>query len=208
MNVLLAGLAALAALALFLLGTLFTLVSGSKAVIGAYLLALFAAWRGTRWWRGRRGESPADPWPLRARRAMAWLCLVMAAACVVSLAANMIAMRPPSQADLAGWYHDHRAELERMRVLIVAGQSGGAEFERLMSDTGCLGAVPWSDGAVSFLYGSWGLANQGWRATVVWSPTEPRPLLATVDGFPATRVAGADRVFARIEGSWYAHIVW
>ncbi|MCM2254081.1 MAG: hypothetical protein NDJ94_00285 [Vicinamibacteria bacterium] len=208
MNMLLAGLAALVAFVLFLLGALFTLVSSSNVVIGAYLAALVAGWQGARWWRTRRWAGSTEGPALRARRSMVSLCLVMAAALGVTLATNMVMIRPPSQAALAGWFQGHRAELERMRELIEKRQSAGLEFQRLLHDTGCQGAHEWSDGAISFGYRSWGMANQGWRATLVWSPTEPKPLLATVDGFPATRVPGSDRVFARIDGSWYAHIVW
>jgi hypothetical protein len=210
MNMLLAVLAGLAALALFVLGALFTFVTGSGLVVKAYFAAVFGAGLVAVWLRRRRAPAAEAPWPVRARRAMVSLCLVLAAGLGATFLASAAAIRPPKQADLASWLREHRAEFERMREIVQGGQfdAHGAEYWRLLRATGCQGANVWSDGSVSFGYRSLGMANQGWRATLVWSPKQPSPLLPTIDGFPATKVPGSDRAFSRLDGSWYAHIVW
>lgn len=210
MNMLLAVLAGLAALVLVVLGALFTFVTGSGLVVKAYFAALFVAGL-VAVWRRRRGAPKAEPpWPVRARRAMVSLCLVLAAGLAATFLASAVAIRPPTQADLSSWLREHRAELERLRELVQGSPFGAheAEYRRLLRSTGCQGAGQWANGSVYFLYRSWGMANRGWRASLVWSPEEPSPLLTTIDGFPATKVPGSDHVFSRLDGSWYAYIVW
>ena len=77
-----------------------------------------------------------------------------------------------------------------------------------MRATGCPRVDVWPDGTISFAFRARWIAGRGWRVSVAWSRDEPRPLLPTIDGFPATRPPGADRIFSRLDGSWYAHVVW
>lgn len=210
MDLALALIFALAAFVLFALGVLFTLVSGSGLVVEAYLAGVLGSGLFLWWRRRRRGPGGEASGPARARRAMASLCLVFAAGLAGTFAATALAIRPPKQAALAAWLQEHRADLERLRAILESDRLGtdGAEYQRLLRATGCQAAGRWSDGSVYFLYRSWGMANQGWRAGLVWSAREPAPLLPSLDGFPATRVPGSERAFSRLDGSWYAYVIW
>ena len=235
-NLLLGVFAGAVSLALLLLGTVFALVSGSGRVVWAYLGALVLA-TAIAVFLGRRrggGRGPSRPFP--ARRALVAACAVAATGLVVAFAGNALAIRLPRQAEMARWMVEHRAAFERLRDMIQSdrlegvvssgalfekGSSGrvppeeagltterAGEYRRLLRLLGCEQVAGLDDGAVRFSYRSWGLANRGWRAAVVWSPREPAPLLPTIDGFPTTRVAGSEHVFARIDSSWYAYVIW
>lgn len=210
MDLALALLFALAAFVLFALGALFTLVGGSGLVVKAYFAGLLGAGLFLLWRRRRRGAGGEAPWPARARRAMVSLCLFFAAGLAAAFVASGVAIRVPKQAELAAWLQEHRADFERMREILASDRFAGneAEYARLLRATGCQGAGRWPDGSVYFLYRSWGMANKGWRADLVWSPQEPSPLLPTIDGFPATKVQGSDHVFSRLDGAWYAYVIW
>lgn len=193
MGRLLSLLLGLAALALFGLGLIFSLVSGSTPVVIAWLATLFLSYGVLRAF-GRRGAGAT--------------CVAVGLGLVASVVGNGVAIRPPSQAAMEAWYRTDPAGFDRLRERVATGAGTRAEDEALLSAAGCRGAWPGPDGSVHVFCRSWGLANQGWRAGLAWSPRPPAPLLPTLDGFPSTRVPGHDRAYARIEGDWYAVIVW
>jgi hypothetical protein len=183
----------LAALAFFGLGLVLALVSGTNAVVIAWIATVLASYGALRA-VGRRGGCAT--------------CAAVGLGLVASIVANGIAFRPPTQASMEGWYRADPAAFDRLRERVAAGAGTTTEDEALLAAVGCRGTWPGPDGQVMVFCRSWGLANQGWRAGLAWSPRPHVPLLPTLDGFPSTRVPGHDRAYARIAGDWYAVIVW
>lgn len=113
--------------------------------------------------------------------------------------------------------HDYGSKYAREQESLIfksPGDAGiapeqAAEYTRLMRAVGCQRVDVWRDGTVSFSVAAWGTASRGWRVNLAWSKDEPHPLLPTIDGFPATKASGGpDHAFSRIEGPWYAYMIW
>jgi hypothetical protein len=217
-------------------GTLFALVSGSGFVVRTYAISVLLMGAIAVWWGRRRSRGAHAPWPLRARRFAVSFCMVAALGVVAALVSNVLAMRPPGQAEVAAWLRDNKAGFERLREMLEADRlqaaldygseyarepllfrppdgvgltaERAAEYRRLMRAANCQRVDVWSPGTVSFAFRAWGMANRGWRVNLIWSKDEPGPLAPTIDGLRAGRPSAPNRAFSRLEGPWYAYINW
>jgi hypothetical protein len=63
------------------------------------------------------------------------------------------------------------------------------------------------NGFVSISMASWGMANNGWRITLMWCASEPTPLVNTIDGFQKSKTDNWEEAYSHVEGNWYFRII-
>jgi hypothetical protein len=77
-----------------------------------------------------------------------------------------------------------------------------------MWDANCQRIDRLEDGAVSISMASWGMANRGWRMSLVWVETPPERLLSSNDEFHRTSTSQWQDAYSRLEQNWYLRIIW
>ncbi len=235
LDLLIAAISGLLALALLSGSALIVLASGRTGLAWVYL-ACVAAVLGARW--SRVPKSPGAALTRRIRNRMVSLCLALAAGAAVAFVGYGMASRPPKQQAVAAILSEHRAELERLRDMVTAdrlesilhfgedfsrpaqpsifktpAESGltperAAEYKHLMKAVGAERVDVWPDETVHMSVAAWGAANRGWRMSLVWSASEPRPLMPSLDGFPGTKPPGTpDHAYSRLDGAWYVYMI-
>ncbi|MBX7186646.1 MAG: hypothetical protein K1Y01_16010 [Vicinamibacteria bacterium] len=236
-HLLVAALAGLLALPLFLVGAFIVIASGSSSALWLFpvvILVVFAA--GLKWLPA--GPPPIGPAIRIRNGMGALLlgCLAGAfAAFFLNLLAARLPAQKEIAAALAAHRADFEA-LREMATTdgIEATIDFGSSFSRptepgifkrpreaglsderasryreLMTTVDCPRIDVWPDGSVHFLVKAWGTAWSGFRVAITWSAAEPSPLLPTIDGFPGTRPkGGANHAYSRLDGSWYAYVIW
>ena len=199
----------------------------------ATLVVAFVAWRT----RGAAGPFSGASLLRTLRRAAEAILAVCVAAALAAFAATAFAIRPPLQAEVVARFHEHQQDYEALREMIAADALLGVDdlgasfareslsfkppaalglsaerasaYGRRLRALGSRSIYVWSKGEVAFPVAAWGAANHGWRVSIVWSATEPSPLVASIDDFRKRgRPRDWERASSRIEGDWYVVIVW
>lgn len=196
-----------------------------------------AVWRARRRPRRSEGAGTWAERIVALRRAMLSLLAVCAVGAGVAMAANLVAIKPPAQARIAASLVEHRSDFEALRDMVLADRfssviEGGETYARepflfrtpsqlgiplervalyrqRMKAAGCPRIDVWQDGTVVFSLASWGMANRGWRMSLMWSKEKPTPLLPTLDGFrKAKGPSDWESAYSALGDDWYAAIVW
>jgi len=141
----------------------------------------------------------------------------------------------PTQEELTARFHEHYESYDRLRTMLLedgyktvlgygseltrdgihyrSGTELGITEERikayndLMRQTDSKRIDLLEDGSVSISMAGWGMANRGWRINLVWRPSPPSELLASIDDFVNTS-KDWQSAYSPVADDWYLRIIW
>lgn len=97
------------------------------------------------------------------------------------------------------WTGSSEAGIAKSRAQTYANLMTATEIKRI--DLG-------DDGSVSLSIARWGMANKGWRISIVsQGVVPPFPQLSSIDDFKKSKHEWED-VYSHIADHWYLHILW
>jgi len=236
-HLLIGALAGLIAVPLFLLGAFIALASGHAPVLWAYFLTTVFLW-GAFFWRFQRSRGGGGVLLGVRHGTVSLLLAVIVGGLVAFFANLFLARPPRQEVLAASLREHREQFVtlrdmvreDRLESVIESGQAfsrfdapgifrparevgltdeRAARYRELMNSAGCRRIDVWPGGTIQFLMAAWGTANRGFRVSIAWADTEPSPLLGSIDGFPQNRAKGAPNfAYSRLDGSWYAYIIW
>ena len=236
LDLLIAALSGVLALVFLFVGGLLVLSSGRTGLGWVYAAVVVVAFLVTLSRASRRPE-PA-PWTRRVRRGMVSACLALFLGAAIATLGYLAASRPPKQQAVAAILASHRADLDRLKDMALGDRletvvrfgeafsrpeqpliftppsdSGlspdrAAEYTRLMRAVDSERIDVWPDGTVHLSVAGWGGANRGWRMSIAFAATQPKPLVPGIDGFSGAPSPGAPNyAYSRLDGSWYVYMI-